>query len=362
MGVLRCGALLVAACAASASAAAQPTVLLVDVGGTGGPEARRTALEQLERGLGRQGGLQVRRHVPQHDSGGDAGIAQLIDEARRLSEQFDEAAALERLRRAEAKLRASPSTFADISSLITLLLTRLKVEADMGRPVRATLERIATLDPSHVLDAGTFVPDLVNRFAAIRERLLGKVVALRIRSEPPGLEIWVDGRSHGNAPVVATVVAGEHFVAAGTASGVGGRRLMVSAPDEVTLRGPTAALQRAARLRAIGVAEGARWVVGIKLQAKGGGVQLQLRAVEAQTVAVTRPLSSAVVPVDGVAEAATALVEPLVEALGLAQRQAGPALWKRWWFWTALGVIAAGGGIAAGVLASRNTVRLELAR
>ncbi|MCA9671039.1 MAG: PEGA domain-containing protein [Myxococcales bacterium] len=389
-------------CAAAALAAAmllgggvaeaQKTVVLVDLSSPEvSPQVRRDVLAGLESALGKDGELEVRR-VGAGGGGGGAttNVAREmrahLQMAKTLSQRFKEDEALERLKQAETLFRNSLARTRDVNVLIEVLLARAKLEIDRGKKRAASwaLTRVAVLDPSRTLDPGTFKPVTVRIYNNIRKKVARETGELRVKTTPSGLPIWVDGRRRGSGPAVLTLPAGEHFVHVGGGSGLVGRVVTVGWKRSAELALASAPPPSSDNdLRAIGKKANADFVLAVRVRPREGKFQVLARVVNIRTVDTPTTAKSKPFAPDGTTWSVSKLATGVLPMLGVVARKKrgddgdggdggdggdrtrkNESIFKTWWFWTIVGVAAAGGGVAIGVAAASadSNVRLRLSR
>jgi hypothetical protein len=293
-------------------------------------------------------------------------VAQLLVDAKKSSEAFEEARALEALARAERECLAAFGPVVEVEPLLQVLLARAKVynETGQAREARADLSRVLALDPSRSLDPGVFPPSLIRAFGELKVSLSEERPAeLRLQTRPPRQAVWVDGRQLA-APLTTDLLAGEHLL---TAGGVGRRvTLKANSTVELTL---VAASEPDAVSRRLARRARAAWIVGVWLDRvgaryrvravaqpagqAGGGVITSPRVVESQLPWATSTL--------GVKLAALLMPSTSPAPVVPTRRRS----WVRsWWFWTTVTAVV-GGGVAAAVLLTRDRdprVHLTLTR
>jgi len=256
--------------------------------------------------------------------------------------------------------------------------------AKLGRSEEAQASFIAALNLNRdVLDAARFPPQVLEDFSRAA-RLLENTPTERLEVETatPGAVVTVDGK-----PVTGTSTtlgSGPHWVvvrALGYAPVVRRVRMAGSpirlrptltraSPDE--LKAQVDELQRRGLLERNRVAVAAAWgrqrghaeVLVVRRQHSPTGVELSFTRVRC---ADARPLSRVTEPIAGggrIEPAIRRAVLRLWPDLAVAGKRRMPStaserpIYKRWWFWTTIGVIAVGSAAAATAVAlsERKTV------
>ena len=339
---------------------------------------RRQVLAALATGLATRGAWQVGQEPLVDRAPVAPRLQALLAKAKAASAEFREAEALRLLQDADRLFREAYGPQTSVEPLVEVLLALAKLEAETGHPERGgwALTRVAVLDPARSLDPGRYAPVVVQMFDRLRARVAKETGTLVARSTPEGQPIWIDGRYRGQAPVTATVTAGEHFVAVGAFGGTAGRAVTVSAGGraDVLLSPPAPSGGGDATLKAIGRRLGASWVVAVALQSREEGWQITARPVAADGSAEAQVLRSRIVGEDRLSWAAGELSGALAFALHRSLASPGPPegdrlrrrrpFWAAWWFWTGVAVAAGGAAAASAVVLTRPepVVHLRLAR
>jgi PEGA domain-containing protein len=313
------------------------------------------------------------RPQPTNDEpGGDPELsAQIVDgaigEARRQSEQFEEAKALATLDRAETAYRRAPQI--DVKPMLDLLLLRARIQFDVGKTAaaRETLRRVAALDPTHKLDPGEFEPRLLSLWQTERKATAKTQGAITVEGEG---QVMIDGSPRGNAPQTLVLPAGEHFVALGAP----GRTPVVETVilrngDTRTVRPPPPREGRrdpppAPDVREAARTSGAKAIVESRLRRERDRMVLESRLVD---TASGRVLATASGPPEQIAGAFATALRPVANTHVPDDHKAdddgpGSPFYTRWWFWTAIGVVIVGGAVAAFALSSSDNVGVVLHR
>jgi hypothetical protein len=143
--------------------------------------------------------------------------APLVRAAGDAYSRFDYDGALERLRQAELALAAAPPVDAVTRLLVEINLLAGVVQADRGDTARAleAFRVVQRLEPTRkALDPGSFRPRVVALYAQAAAAPEARRARLEVVTEPPGADVWIDGRRAGTAPLAATLEVGAHYVGA----------------------------------------------------------------------------------------------------------------------------------------------------
>lgn len=250
--------------------------------------------------------------------------------------------------------------------------------------------RALQMNPGLIPDAKYFGADVLKEFAAAQKEM-GKRPkgTLTVESTPSGAEVEAFGLSYGMTPVAdielpagrymvrltrpgfASAAAFPEVVGAGTAEV---RQTLEANPALIALRQKAEKLIARATFDTDALPPGAvdvatamqgRFLVMLAVTSDGRGhPQVEVQVWNANTNDRLKGLKFDVDP-DGLgyqtaAEAVQAYVSRPAPAVAVAaeaepevQPSAGDPVFKKWWFWTAVGVVAVGGGVTAGVVASR---------
>jgi hypothetical protein len=243
--------------------------------------------------------------------------------------------------------------------------------------------RVVTFRERVEYDESRYPPQFAQTFAQVRDRVLaGPRVTVEIVTDPEGAEVFVDGRSYGPSPAVADgLLVGDHFV---TIKRVGYEKLIarVTATEgpRATARFPLQRAQNALLLErdlgrlpselgrdqagpvvtGVGAYLLANQIVFGLVRPSGtapGNLDVALFVYDMRTKFRLAEARATVPPtVDG-ATAVQEMVAQMYTRVDLSGRVeapeepevsgggGGPAvstpLYARWWFWTAIGVVAA---------------------
>ena len=91
------------------------------------------------------------------------------------------------------------------------------VDAERGAVPRAleAVRLVHRLDPARrALDPGSYRPKIVQLYAQAGATPETRETHLDVVTEPPGAEVWIDGRRAGTAPLARSLGVGFHYVAA----------------------------------------------------------------------------------------------------------------------------------------------------
>lgn len=283
-----------------------------------------------------------------------------------------------------------------------MALAVAQMQKGQQRQLQSTLKRLLTWRPTYTPDPDSFPAQINQPLEKVRQSLDGAPQGqLSITSEPPGAQVFVDGDYVGVAPTVMNgLIAGEHYV---TFKKLGYKRGLRIAQVTANTQGQTSGkLQRADKYLLVeqAVAKVAPGMgqarlnpvidnlretlfldhgVFVRIEPRGtatlpGGDKAEdftltafLYDLRSRTLLSTK--TGKIRLIGGAPEgnsAATKLAEDVYEGIrydgeleaptdgGLAGTPPPRPLYKRWWFWTTLGVIVAGGAAALGVgLATR---------
>lgn len=101
------------------------------------------------------------------------------------------------------------SLWTELMLVRALALSRQDKTRDSDR----TLASIASARPQYVPDPGLAPPKFAARYTAIRNKLEGSRVTIKVTSRPAGAAVLVDGRQVGTTPLdVSDLLPGRHFV------------------------------------------------------------------------------------------------------------------------------------------------------
>jgi hypothetical protein len=310
-------------------------------------------------------------------------VDELIGESRTLSEAFKEEEALDVLRRAERLYRERLGQVVAVEPLIHLYLERARILADLGRlkDVKEVLTRLIVLDPAHTLDPAAFPPRIMTMFRRLVPKLTAKRGNLRVKTAPPGQIVWLDGVRRGTAPLEIQTVAGEHFLTAGAPAEATGQAVIVKAGEHrtVTIELPEKRQLSDTELRSNAARVDADWLAAVQLLHKDRRYRIKVRLVPATPTTLPRGIESPrYVPEERLTWASGQIALRILEAVstrpqqrpvGSARDEQGPRddeapVWRRWWFWTAIGVAVAGAITTSTVLLTRDDpgVRLVIQR
>lgn len=211
----------------------------------------------------------------------DDAVAALQD-AKNSYASFEYGPALRHLQKADDVLRQLPTSSEVVEVIADRYLMAGLVFAGRGANAQASesFRVVSRLDPKRKsLDAGTYRPAIVKQY---KDALAAKVriVEITVRTDPPGSEVWVDGKLAGASPVEVKVARGLHRLAA-NADGHAPLAKMADVgkrprPFELVLRKPSVE-KRIHRLRhdlANGPADDPAWKTGAAQLTALSGMEL----------------------------------------------------------------------------------------
>jgi hypothetical protein len=239
-------------------------------------------------------------------------------------------------------------------------------------------------------DEVRYGPEARDVFDRARARALsGARGTLVVETDPPGAEVYIDGRSYGPSPVSAEgLLVGQHYVTvkelgyekliarADVRSGRPVRasyqlepnvrsRLVVSEQAQASLRGELGEPRAGDAIRSLGNTLGVTQVmVGVVRPAAGQQVHVQLYLYHVHTRLMQARQEATVTTDEAGMERARQLAVELYQDVDLtggieapddptSERVVQPELWEQWWFWVSVvgGALLVTGAITAGVLA-----------
>jgi hypothetical protein len=317
--------------------------------------------------------------APPPDEGGKA----LLQEARAAFDDLDFALGIQKAEAALEAFTAKPGSadaaaLADVHFFIGAVSMQLQGKA-AAKKAQESFARALVFNPSLTLDEQVYGKDARKAFEKAQQAASSRASGpLTVTSTPGGAEVLVDAKAVGLTPLGQPLTApvGRHLVTLSRAgyapSGAfadvtpGGASVDVTLPP---LEGYAAAVQAATQLTQGGFSSGkvpaaarqladmmkSRFLVlAVK---RGDRTPLEVWDVETgnrltDLSAADEALASTAARVkDFMARPAPAAPPPALakEAPGVRA-----PIYKTWWFWTAVGVVAVGGATAAGVAASSN--------
>jgi len=381
-------------------------------------DADARLLEQMEARLSAQPGWQLlgRKHLAAVFTEPAApGWQELYRKACRQLQLGEQHYHRLRPRQAIARLTEALRTLRSIFPFLPRLDEVKKAHLLLGATRQALgLERLAArdyrmvllLDPSFKPDETRYNPLVVQKMEQVRRRLLTEVRgSISFISQPPGAWVLVDGRAAGRTPVtVPAVLPGSHYATlrldgyrtwfglVEVAAGANVRQEVFLQEGRsirwVRLRRRLAkaglATASADDAVALGRALGADWLLLVAIEHLGG------RTVVEAAMAGGRPAKITMLGVFDASEKGLARLSRRVSAWMTGDRRpapvvtgptspgqtgpvappprpappAGPAWYRSWWFWTLVGVVAAGAaaGTTAALLSRQSGWRLEVLR
>ncbi len=267
-----------------------------------------------------------------------------IADARSKYIALELAAAISNLERVEAEnaadLLASSAGIALLTEL-NVWLGNLMIADRRVDDAEARFAQALGLDPDLVIDRATFPPEVTRVFTAVKERGDQQSSSLTIDTRPQAARVAVDGRPRDElTPATITAAAGWHYVRLHRSGSRSWAQRLQFSPGEV--REVPVALAKASPQRLS--ADVARVMSERYPDQDGPAIAVIARAVGVGRVVVVG--SSGLVLYDDagkrLARASGGDARAVTAALFTAATgyQAGPGprpLYKKWWFWTAVG-------------------------
>ncbi len=273
------------------------------------------------------------------------------------------------------------------ASLVDAYMLRAVAECQRGRRRQCVegFEYVLGFRESAEYDPVRYPEQFLALFESTRERLLaeGARGSMLVTTEPPGAEVFIDGRSYGPSPVTALgLLAGEHYV---TVKAVGYEkhiaRASVNESFEETHHYELVPSERSLLLERdlprvrgeLGRQRAGRFIsglssylftnqviLGVVRPAPGDQIDLQLFLYDLRTRFLLSQ-KRATLPADAAGMVlAQELVQELYEGVDLSGAVEAPEqdlvvdgpspFWQQWWFWTAVGVVVVSGVVAVSVL------------
>jgi hypothetical protein len=173
----------------------------------------------------------------------DAGRALTL--ARDAVAHFDRRTAVRQINAGVASLVRAAPTSETIGLLSELLFAEGIAHATDGDVAEATtaFAAVRRLDPARQIDPRTYLPDVVQAFAAAGRPAATAPLAVRVAggSGSGPIDVWVDGVLAGPAPQVIQVAVGVHLVSAtGADIATTGARVTVTAGAPTSIELPVA--------------------------------------------------------------------------------------------------------------------------
>lgn len=292
-------------------------------------------------------------------------------------------------RRAQRAIDAFEAHLAVVrrADLVDAYMLRALAECRRGRRRRCVegFEYVLTFREGAEYDPVRYPDRFLPLFEQTRERLLaeGPRGSMAVTTEPPGAEVFVDGRSYGPSPVTALgLLAGEHYV---TVKAVGYEKLIARAsvnaryqethhyelvPSEQSLllerdlphiRGEMGRERAGRFISGLGAYLFTNQViVGAVRPLPGDQLDVELYLYDLRTKFLLAQ-KRATLPVDAAGMVlAQELAEELYAGVDLSGAVEAPEqelrveepspFWQQWWFWTAVGVVLVSSGVAVSVL------------
>ena len=302
----------------------------------------------------------------------------LLREARELSARFDEHLALQRISEADRLLRSAleiPHVHAWLAE-VNLELGLCAAQLGALELAETALVRAASLDPQRTLQAAEAPPNMVALARSIeRRRASAPLSQVLFEVEPAGATLWLDGRRLGQAPQELSVTSGLHVLrvaapgyhpyAALLELGPGRRSpvrvRLAETPEEAALR----ALASSLRSPPLALAKAQMFAQvtarPLWLFEAGDGALVRALAYRCDPECTLRgslgqgPALAQHAQILPSAARAWLVAEPMRASTSQEHTQPERQWWKRWPVWTAGAVVLVGAGLAAGLLATRES-------
>lgn len=305
----------------------------------------------------------------------DARANQLADgDARDVAESTDALIALFE-RNLEAVRR---------EQLVDVYMINALARCRMGqqRECETRLSRIFVFRESLEYDSSRFPREFAGTFERVRARVLaGPRATLEVATDPPGAEVYVDGRSYGPSPTRADdLLVGDHYVTikmldrvrvvrrvsvARTGSSVrielapNPRARLVASPEALAAIASELGESRAGpNLRSLGTTLGAAQVIVARLSRNASRTVLDAYLYDVRTRFLLAHRETEIDSGDAGVEQARLLAVQLYDGVDLsgavavveeAAPERRPEPWEEWWFWTSIGAAVIGIGVGVGV-------------
>lgn len=339
-------------------------------------KAEATLLEAMQAAEVPRADLGAQFPPPAVDQAG----AEAVKAARQAYEDLDYEAAQAKWTEALAAFTQHPEA-ADSKGLgevhfFTAVLALQNGGKSQAKKAQEEFARALLHDPDLTLDPQTYGADAKKAFdKAVQEVAARGVAPLTIESEPVGAEVRLRGRSLGHTPLAEppSVPVGRHLVTFSLPGHAPAGVLADVSKSGSTARGTLEAAQGYGELRAAAgglvasglgtrgkVPAGARKVATVarsRFLVVGDQVTAEVWDVETGNRLTGLPLAS-----DSAAETARRIKDFVLHPAPLLAEgdtaddaDDGVPLLKKWWFWTAVGVVAVGGATTAGVVAANNS-------
>lgn len=261
-----------------------------------------------------------------------------------------------------------------------------RCRAGMTRECEDRVRRVVAFRESLDYDIERYGPESIESFDRARARALsGARGTLIVETDPPGAEVYIDGRSYGPSPATAEgLLVGAHYVTVkelgyekliARAEVSSGRareehyalapnaraQLILSESSQAAIRGELGEQRAGEAIRSLGnTLVAAQIVVGVLRPAAGGRVHVQLYLYHVTTRLLQASQEATVSLDEAGMERARQLATDLYAGVDLSGGIAAPddplvgrqpELYEQWWFWTAIGagVALIVGAIAIGV-------------
>lgn len=291
-------------------------------------------------------------------------------------------------RRAEAAIEVFEDHLEHVkrSVLVDAYMLRALAECQQRRrrECLAGFEYVITFREGADYDTGRYPPQFAGMFDRVREQLLerGARGSIRITTDPPGAEVFVDGRSYGPSPAtVLGLLTGKHYVTVkATRYEKVIQRVEVFEDHEESYaielhQNPRALLltQQIGQIReelgrpragpAIGAMDGYLFtnhvMIGIVRPAPGNQLDVRLYLYHQTTEFLLSEKRGTISADEAGMVLAEDLVRDLYEGIDLTGAVEAPEqelvvdepspFWQQWWFWTAIGVVIVSGVVVLSV-------------
>jgi hypothetical protein len=297
--------------------------------------------------------------------------------------------AREAARRAEIAIEAFEESLNVIKrdDLVDAYMLRAVAECQQRRRRECAegFDYVVTFRESVQYDTDRYPPQFESFFERLRDQLLseGTRGSIQVATEPPGAEVFVDGRSYGPSPVtILGLLAGDHYVtvkATGYEKVI--RRVRVFDTHEETYAlelqpNPRALFlhQQIGDIRAelgqrragehISAMSGYLFtnhvILGVVRPAPGNQLDVTLYLYHQGSKFLLSQQRRTVSADEAGMVMAEELVQELYEGVDLSGTVEAPEqelvvdepspVWQQWWFWTAIGVVVVSGVVALSVL------------
>ena len=97
---------------------------------------------------------------------------------------------------------------------VEMLLVKALAEGRLRKDSKRTLRKLAALRPDYEPDPSLTPPDIMSDFKKAQAQAKDASQTLGIKSEPSGVEVFIDGISRGRTPLNIELPKGPHFISA----------------------------------------------------------------------------------------------------------------------------------------------------